>query len=178
MSSPFVLSVDDDNGCTLSTSFQFAGGRFRHSIEWMRSDGEIVDRWQDEVNSQDEDWPASPPIQQLSLESIHGSPTLLGVGQAGKSHWSISVEAMRIDTKPSLKFDVACRCRELPNWLGSSYQRSLRMVDQVPAIQMIDVSCATNLVQPALIVTCKIEAWAIKKYPATFRWTYLIEVLI
>ncbi len=44
------------------------------------------------------------------------------VGRAGKSHWSMSVTADE-DT-PALIFDVACRLREPPGFLGTTYQLS------------------------------------------------------
>ena len=176
MSSPLLLSVCGDNGSTLTTSFQFVDGRFRHSITLRDSDGKTIDHWDDEAQSDNDDWPASPPIQQLSLESIHGSSALLGVGQAGKSHWSISVEATLLDSKPVLKFDLACRCRAQPSWLGSTYQRLVSIADQVPMLRVIDVEPIKPSADGTLILSCEVAPSPSPKYPTTFRWSYLVTV--
>ncbi|TWU58470.1 hypothetical protein Poly51_12480 [Rubripirellula tenax] len=68
------------------------------------------------------DWPPSPPIQQLSLENIGGKPAILGVGAAGRGHWSISVEALDSLENPGLKFDLACRCPGEAGLLASTYR--------------------------------------------------------
>ena len=66
-----------------------------------------------------QDWPPSPPLQQLSIEDLGGEqPAGLAVGMAGKSHWSLSAEFKQGE----LVFDVACRLRGLDATLGSSYQ--------------------------------------------------------
>jgi hypothetical protein len=66
-------------------------------------------------------WPASPPLQQCSVEpSSRGGQMALLIGMAGKSHWSQSVETAA--AAPSLTFDVACRVHRQPLWLGSSYR--------------------------------------------------------
>ena len=69
----------------------------------------------------DEPWPTSPPLQQLSLEQIDNEMVVLGVGSAGRAHWSISVE---VDSGEqfALKFDVACRSHQMPKFLGSRYE--------------------------------------------------------
>jgi hypothetical protein len=67
-------------------------------------------------------WPASPPLQQYSLEaSPLGRPTALFIGMAGKSHWSQSIETDDSATA-ALTFDVACRVHRPPSWLGSTYR--------------------------------------------------------
>ena len=70
----------------------------------------------------DEAWPPSPPLQQLSRESIAGQDVILGVGAAGVSHWSVSVEPVAVGEAYSLKFELACRSKQPAEFLGSSYQ--------------------------------------------------------
>ena len=61
-------------------------------------------------------WPDSPPLQQLSLEQIKGTETILAVGSAGRSHWSLSVEIEPNLEGPSrVRFDLAARCRDHPS---------------------------------------------------------------
>lgn len=60
--------------------------------------------------SADEPCPPSPPLQQILLHTtVTQSPAALGVGMAGTSHWSVSIEA---DPQvPRIVWDVACRCQ-------------------------------------------------------------------
>ncbi len=64
--------------------------------------------------------PASPPLQQLHSECREQSNLLLGVGQAGRNHWSASCEA-QID-QPRIEMQIACRVNEAGDWLGSTWQ--------------------------------------------------------
>jgi hypothetical protein len=67
-------------------------------------------------------WPPSPPFQEVHLESrADGKQIALAVGRAGTSHWSLSVEPFLSGS--GFVFDVACRVRERPIELGSSYLR-------------------------------------------------------
>ena len=67
-------------------------------------------------------WPPSPPLQQLSCQQIDGNDVILGVGAAGRGHWSISVERADLEGVSSLKFEVACQSKDAATFLGSSYQ--------------------------------------------------------
>lgn len=100
--------------------FQRTADRFEHAIEVQSADG----RWISIAKSAEGDaydlWPASPPFQELHVEQRGEMQVALLVGNAGKSHWSGSIEAHVSDEK--LVFDVACRAREAPQWLGSTYQ--------------------------------------------------------
>lgn len=68
----------------------------------------------------DDEWPHSPPLQELHVEQrAAGSEVALLVGRAGRSHWSLSVEADI--ARGALVFDVACRSSSAANRLQSSY---------------------------------------------------------
>ncbi len=73
-----------------------------------------------EEGSDQDEWPPSPPLQQLHVEDrAGGGRVALLVGMAGQSHWSLSVEAL-----PALRqlvFDAACRLG------GSADSRSGRL---------------------------------------------------
>jgi hypothetical protein len=59
-------------------------------------------------------------LQELTEHLLEDQKTLLGVGMAGSSHWSISAG---IDEAERVSFDVACLVKQQPTgWLGSSYQ--------------------------------------------------------
>ncbi len=64
-------------------------------------------------------WPPSPPVQQTHCQQMAGMRTVwMGLGMAGRSHWSCSIEA----TGRGLEFDCACRVAGEPAWLGSTYR--------------------------------------------------------
>jgi hypothetical protein len=98
----------------LRVDFQWRGDRFIHGVFL---DG--VEVGSSIEGGEHDAWPPSPPIQQLSFEQIDGSDVILGVGAAGRSHWSISVE---LDRDGLIKFDLACRCKDEVGFLGSTYQ--------------------------------------------------------
>jgi hypothetical protein len=66
-------------------------------------------------------WPPSPPWQQIVKESVgqEGRSVLLGVGQSGTGHWSISVDEQ---SHGALLMDVACKTSSQPVFLGSSWR--------------------------------------------------------
>ena len=112
MSSAQLVSSLDGR---LVAKFTWQGDRYGHQLSF---DGKVVGSSIE--GDAAENWPTSPPIQQVSLEQIDGRQMVLGVGAAGRSHWSISVGPCPDDDN-ALKFDLACRCKESPGLLGSSY---------------------------------------------------------
>jgi hypothetical protein len=112
---PCTLAAPD---CRLRVVFRWQHDRFVHSLWWDdREIGHSVE------SDGDESWPVSPPLQQLSLEEIDGRLVALGVGAAGQSHWSISVEPyLAPDGATGWKFDLACRCQASPGRLASTYR--------------------------------------------------------
>ena len=117
---PVSLSLPDGS---LDVNFRWVGDRYVHEIR--QSNGASLC---EHIEGEPSDWPAAPPIQQLSLEEISGSPVALGVGLAGKSHWSISVEIAKTHEHACLVFDCACRVKETPQFLGSAYAAPDRAV--------------------------------------------------
>lgn len=95
--------------------------RYAHRIEcfdaarseWI-ADGESLE------GSPDDDWPPSPPFQQLHVEERPTGRVVLLIGMAGRTHWSAAVEAAA--DKKSITFDVAARVQTMPTRLGSAYQ--------------------------------------------------------
>src|SRR6202142_1382734 len=104
----------------LRVVFQRNGDRYEHRIIASKPDGSTVTLASQE-GQPDDSWPPSPPLQSLNLETRpNGNQTIMLVGMAGRSHWSMSVEADL--SRNHLAFDIACRVRERPVWLGSTYQ--------------------------------------------------------
>ena len=62
----------------------------------------------------DNNWPTSPPVQQLLLEERGNDKVALGVGMFGKHHWAVSV--LRSDNM--LQFEIACRVNPQQGTVG------------------------------------------------------------
>lgn len=117
---PRVLEILGRGGRGLRVTFTWDEDRFGHEIAYLEGPAATV-CLKAELGVEQDPWPASPALQQLSLEGLQSDrPRALLVGMAGKSHWSQSVEADA--TAASLTFDVACRVQRQPRWLGSSYR--------------------------------------------------------
>ena len=72
-------------------------------------------------------WPASPPIQQVGSQNLpvtttecspaSPGPVWFGLGMAGRSHWSVSIQP----DETGVQFEWACRVVGTPAWLGITY---------------------------------------------------------
>ena len=114
----------------------------------------------------DESWPPTPPIQQLSCEEINGNQVLFGVGAAGKSHWSLSVEQETHDSGFKLKFHYACRSKEQPDWIGSTYLIGDRIEVQPIAGSKLESSDESLRIAPV----------EISESVETVEWAYWITI--
>ena len=104
----------------LRAIFDWRGDRYGHRIEMMESGRERV-----LLNSYEgvavDNWPSSPPLQQLHLEERQaGQQVVLLVGMSDKEHWSASVEVDA--TGETLTFDIACRVSTPNIPLRSTYE--------------------------------------------------------
>jgi hypothetical protein len=117
---PRVLQVLDRDGHGLQVTWYRDEDRYGHVIAYVAGARATACLTSD-LGRERDPWPASPPLQQCSLEpSTRGRQMGLAVGMAGKSHWSQSVETDPV--VPGLVFDLACRVHHQPLWLGSSYR--------------------------------------------------------
>jgi len=66
-------------------------------------------------------WPASPPLVELSTVETSAGTAILAVGLAGRSHYSASI-APHPAEPDTLLFEIACRIKASPAWLGSTYE--------------------------------------------------------
>lgn len=115
---PITLKCND-----LSVQFHWTGDRYRHDIllgDTIASSSVVASSIEGDSS---DDVPPSPPLQDLSLESLGTGPdgheilAIMGVGGAGRGHWSISVTRDRPD---GLLFELACR-GSVPK-LGNEYK--------------------------------------------------------
>jgi hypothetical protein len=102
-----------------SVSFTWSGDRWQHAVaaadgrRWWSIEGAVP-------AGADPRWPASPVLVEVSLVVAGSRPAVLGVGLAGRSHFSLSVVACP-DRPDTLLFEAACRIAEPAGWLGSTY---------------------------------------------------------
>lgn len=98
--------------------------RWTHRIEWVSAAKTVLIATSIEGTA-DCNWPPSQPLQEISQVELDGRPVLLGLGMAGRSHWSLSCSLEPESSKlaGAFLFDLACLAIHMPpGWLGSSYQ--------------------------------------------------------
>jgi len=175
-------------GGGLRVVFQRLPDRFAHRVERM-DHGAVISLIESIEGAADEDWPASPPLQELHFERRAGGIQLaLLVGRAGASHWSMSIE---LDpTAAKISFDVACRVRAAPERLGSRYRRLDLAADQSGRgedhpLSMFELSepwrlRPAGIERPNCQLCCNGSEFVLEPelprsvWPQTVRWQYAI----
>src|SRR5439155_1224637 len=118
---PGAIEAYDASGSGLRVEFVWRGDRYGHMISEVGPAGVVEPLLESIEGTAADQWPASPPLQTLSVEELPGERRVaLLVGMAGGSHWSASIEA--VAEKGELIFDIACRHAAAPVWLGSRYR--------------------------------------------------------
>lgn len=132
--------------------FEWAGDRWRHRVT---IDGVPVAESVEGVTPAHVDprWPASPVIVETHLTAVAKRVAIVGVGIAGRSHFSASI-VPHPHLSDTLLFELACRIQEQPLWLGSTY-RSDTEAGKIVAIRANGAGPAGNL-------------------PRTVEWSYTI----
>jgi hypothetical protein len=113
---------------SITATFTWAGDRWGHLITPLEA-GEAAG-WEScdapWSPANDPRWPSSPVLVELSRVEVPqagaaGTPAIVGVGLAGRSHFSASI-APDPHAANALRFEIACRLHEPPVWLGSTYR--------------------------------------------------------
>ncbi len=126
---PFSLAAGP-----LSLTFDRRHDRWAHRV--MLDGRPVAESVEDsDDGSSDPRWPASPVLTEVMPTEAAGRPAIVGVGLAGRSHFSAS-----FTPHPTLAdgvlVEVACRVQEPPGRLGSTYRTSDgRLVRAVPCGQ-------------------------------------------
>ena len=176
MSKP-AQSVDAGN---LRVQFTWHGDRWRHSIGFLE-DGHFRPVLQSIEGEAEDEWPCSPPFQELQFESRGNYSVTLLVGRTPKCHWSLSIE---VEPERSVaRFDVACRvpAQEALGTLSSTYQS----LAGKPVIQggvwlwsdrlTMQAESGSSLwpeTDGGVVVEADPESFV---FPATFRWQYTLR---
>ena len=129
--------------------FTWHGDRWRHSVS---IDGVPFATSQEHTaDGRDRSWPASPPLVELSTLETPNGPAILAVGLAGRSHFSASI-SRHPGEADTLLFEIACRIKEPPVWLGSTYlvaDETVLVTAPHPGEGLPATVCWSDLVGPA-----------------------------
>jgi len=171
---------------SLTVRFRRAGDRVMHEVI-RRLDPTGAPMLSSLEGDSGDDWPPSPPLQQMDLIERQGPSRVLAlVGMAGVSHWSLSVTSDEHQAR--VTFDVACRIRDERPSLASSYrlgagasvlrhERQLMVIRQGEAELrvaldsdfaeqgIIELAGDRLAIRPAQLPTAT---------PATSRWRYTV----
>ena len=107
---------------TLAIESWWGEDRFAHRLVWTFGGRRHVLLTSIEGRP-DEDWPPSPPLQQMARQASSAGPILLGLGMAGANHWSASMQARSGDPNDcGLQIELACLVRQPNPRLGCRYR--------------------------------------------------------
>ena len=107
----------------LRLQFEKSSDRWSHCWQLIDADGHVNDVLVSVEGSAEDNFPASSAMQEINLHELPTGHAVLGVGMAGKGHWSASYSVEAGD-QPSIKCDLACLLKQLGTdgqWLGSTY---------------------------------------------------------
>jgi hypothetical protein len=123
---------------------------------------------------------------------------MLLVGAAGSTHWAMTVSVRDViirqqplDFQPELFFEVACRLKDAPTWLGSSYLarggqvalcdqlRMARVPVKPPSCEIVTQDAALKLetsTDAFPIICCEADISEFESPPGTIRWQYAVRL--
>ena len=128
------IEIQTANG-DVTIKLEFARGPDRWAHRWLvATDNSELEIMSSEEGTPIQNWPSSPPLQEVSRHCLDGTVAILGVGMAGKSHWSASYSLDGVEFESAIKSDLACLQKSTASdaSLGSKY--SLGQNCQVQAL--------------------------------------------
>ena len=161
-----VIEVGD-----LRVVFERRGDRFGHRVEVRAAaDAPWLVACYSLEGEADDDWPPSPPFQQLHVERRPRGPVVLLVGMAGRTHWSGAVAE---GDDGGVQFDFAARAHQTPLRLGSSYVGVDSGAFDLPAWTAGE---ATEIVNDAATLGGRTVGprSPLASPPATWTWKYVV----
>ena len=99
----------------LKIVFERQGDRWSHRLVAGANEETILLRSVEGDEAQD--WPPSPPLQEVNQHQLANGIAVLAVGMAGNSHWSASFS---IDSG-EIVVELASLCKSRPDFLGTQY---------------------------------------------------------
>jgi hypothetical protein len=156
------------DGSGLIVEFVWQGDRYGHRISAAGPDGTMVALLESIEEMAADDWPHSPPLQTLSIETLpDGRHAALLVGMAGRGHWSASIEPTAGIAR--LIFDLACRHTQQPKFLGSRYRQLASATGRL----MIQSESARIFAENS---TLTVNPTNCPAPPSTTRWLYTVSL--
>ncbi len=164
--------------------FDRTADRWRHALEiniggWWQRVLESVE------GNADDHWPPSPPLQSLhEMPAATGQRSVVLLGAAGTSHWSVSVTetglpgALVRENSIAFHFDVACRTPVRPHWLGSSYSPTGDAALSCAAAELIELAPTDDAAAAMAIEANHVSVRPTihdAPPPQTVRWQYLLR---
>lgn len=177
-----IIEAIDNQRLGLRVQFTKELDRLAHTISVVRGE-QVVPLLQSCEGTDQQEFPPSPPAQQIAIQEIDERQVALLVGMAGRSHWSASVESFPSERR--LNFDVACRVN--PNQSGSlssTYQVLSPATAELRSGEMhFDIAGARCILRPVSIGSddlpeISLQANSFEVRPArrqdgtTTRWGY------
>ena len=189
LSSSSQLSVSLNLGpVQIEVVFGKQHDRYAHVVRAVSTDGDPP-HWTTLLDSVEgtpqQNWPTSPPLQ--ACQAI-ADDTLLATGMAGASHWSLAVT--RGTSK--LAWDVACRFKQKPGQIGSTYHSSAHVAEWQTEAVLLDIgeSCDFQVAlrcSPTEETACQLlrmdqnqlilQPTCHPASPGTARWKYELEIV-
>lgn len=138
-----------------------------------------------------EDWPTSPPLQEVHIENRGGSLVAMLVGMAGDSHWSVAMDPLAGEV--GIMVAVACRIKQHPVRICSRYgsiwettgpevDREGRLIWQVGkrriAVEVVSLPEFPTPETPSDAAGFEINASVDEApFPKTIQWRYRVRLL-
>lgn len=123
------LALPGDSRSGWRIRFFRAVDRYHHQIIWSEGSGPDRLVLESIEGAPGEDWPPSPPLQQLHFQEIGARPVALAVGMAGRLHWSSSISLLAEGSPigaaavaSGLLIEQAASGRASDGWLGNTWR--------------------------------------------------------
>lgn len=126
MTKPISIQTPNHQQPSIRLVFEKTDDRWKHS--WIARTGPTEQMILTSVEgTPEQNWPPSPPLQDINQHSLDSGDAVLGVGMAGKSHWSASYTVESDTDSPqlvSIKSDLACLQNRASHqsMIGSEYE--------------------------------------------------------
>ncbi|MGN6133430.1 MAG: hypothetical protein ACTHOU_02975 [Aureliella sp.] len=172
-----------DAGRLGRVEFHWTGDRYRHQWRFpARDDAPPV--LSSVESTADAIWPASPPLQQVHLQSFDdGREVIFGVGMSGRGHWSASFTMV-----PELNgwiVEFACRSPLMPERLGCLYELAdgWDRSQQTWQYQSGDSKLSFEAIAPSTLTVDDAQRLVLAPgalpttTPSTTQWAYRLKVL-
>lgn len=152
-----ALESLDERRQGLRVEFHWRVDRYVHTIYRVTGDT-MVPIISSLEGTEDDMFPTSP-----GLVDLHRQEKILFLtGATSICHWSLSVQAKHA---PSLVFEVACRPKAQPTWLGSTYE-VLHPSAQATLLSQSNLWSSSHQIRISPVGEIPL------KFPSTLQWNY------